>query len=138
MTFKVVILSAKASNLIPCIQAVLKHEPELPLDHIVVVDDGARAQAETALPGVTWVPGKKPFVFARNANLGIQAAKTDVILLNDDALLTTSYGFTHLEQQIKRQPRNGIYSAAIQGIVGNPRQRVSKARDIRLEQDMLA
>ena len=38
----------------------------------------------------------KPFVFARNVNLGIEAAgDADVILMNDDATqLRTPYGFT--------------------------------------------
>ena len=41
MTFKVVILSARAANLIPCVQSVLANEPSLLPDHIMVVDDGA-------------------------------------------------------------------------------------------------
>ena len=84
MSFSVVIPSARAQNLIPCVRAILDREPDLPPDRIIVVDDGARADAEAHLPPVRWVTGIKPFVFARNANLGIRTAATDVILLNDD------------------------------------------------------
>ena len=51
-TFSVVIPSARAENLIPCVRAVMAHEPELPSQCIVVVDDGSRSQAEPALPPV--------------------------------------------------------------------------------------
>ena len=64
MSFRVVILSCQASNLVPCIHSVLSYEPGLPPANIVVVDDGARGEAEPLLPGVTWVAGEKPFVFA--------------------------------------------------------------------------
>lgn len=120
--FKVVILSANAANLVPCVRAVLTHEPALPPEHIIVVDDGARPKAEPHLPGLTWVAGAKPFVFSRNANLGITAAASDVILLNDDALLLTAGGFTRLIEQAQTTANVGVCSAAVQGLVGNPRQ----------------
>ena len=41
--------------------------------------------------------GEKPFIFARNCNIGIRAAGTDdVVLMNDDALLRTPHGFQGL------------------------------------------
>src|ERR1035441_10671726 len=85
--FSIVIPSRKAENLVPCVQAVLKCEPDLDPSRIIVIDDGARPDAEGALPGVTWIAGVKPFIFARNVNLGIVSVDHDVILLNDDALL---------------------------------------------------
>ncbi len=122
MTFHVVILSAQASNLVPCVRAVLANEPEMPPGCIIVVDDGARQEAEAQLPGIRWVPGIKPFIFARNANLGIRAAGTDVILLNDDAQLITPRGFTQLSQLAQGRPGLGVCSAGIRGVIGNPQQ----------------
>lgn len=116
--YSIVIPSANPENLIRCVEAIKKHEPHLGMDRIIVVDDGAREKAEASLPGVRWVDGVKPFIFARNANLGIKAADSGVILINDDALLETMYGFTHLW----KQRDHGLVSAAINGIVGNKRQ----------------
>jgi GT2 family glycosyltransferase len=137
-TFKVVILSARASNLIPCVRAVLTNEPYLPPGHIIVVDDGARDEAESRLPEVKWETGIKPFIYARNANLGIHAAGTDVILLNDDARLLTPQGFTSLSQQAQSRADLGLCSAGIRGVVGNSRQLSSQRQRLRLEERTLA
>jgi GT2 family glycosyltransferase len=136
--FKVVILSARASNLVPCVKAILENEPNLPPDHVIVVDDGARAEAEAQLPGVTWIPGSKPFNFARNASLGIAAAQTDVILLNDDARLLTSGGFTALARIAQENPRVAICSAGVRGLIGNPRQAARVPVALREETQSLA
>jgi GT2 family glycosyltransferase len=136
--FSVVILSARAENLVPCIQSILAHEPALPPSQIIVVDDGARAAAEPLLPPVTWIEGEKPFIFARNANLGIRAAGGDVILLNDDARLITPLGFTTLARQARSHAQTGICSAAIRGVVGNPRQLQAAHGGLRMEPHMLA
>lgn len=135
--FKIVILSARASNLIPCVRSVLTNEPTLPADHIIVVDDGARLGANAQLPGIQWVQGAKPFIYARNVNLGIRAAGTDVILLNDDARLLTPGGFSLLYQQVQGFPNIGICSAGIRGAVGNPRQIASGQGQFRLEKKKL-
>jgi GT2 family glycosyltransferase len=119
--FSVVILSRDAANLTPCVQAVLANEPALPRERVIVVDDGVRADAEPLLPGVRWIAGVEPFIFARNANLGIEAAKGDVILLNDDALLFTRGGFTALAAAAAGSPEYGAVSA-VTNIAGNPAQ----------------
>jgi GT2 family glycosyltransferase/SAM-dependent methyltransferase len=139
MSFSVVILSARAENLVPCVRAVLGREPGLPPERVVVVDDGARAGAEPHLPGVRWVTGAKPFVFARNANLGIRAAGTDVVLLNDDARPLTPFAFTRLAEHARARPDVGVCSAGIRGVVANPRQVVTGRPDrLTLEPDTLA
>jgi GT2 family glycosyltransferase len=138
MTYKIVILSARASNLVSCIQSVLKNEPDFPPDHIIVVDDGARAKAEPLLPQVKWVSGIKPFIFARNANIGIDEAASDVILLNDDAQLVTPRGFTLLATQVNARPNLGICSPGIHGVIGNANQRVSGRGFFRSEANSLA
>ena len=121
-TYSVVILSAMAPNLRQCLAWLFEKEPMLPRNRIIVVDDGAQAEWQGQGPGVRWVKGVKPFVFARNANIGIREAGTDVVLLNDDAKLMTKYGFTSLSFATRSRPDVGICSAAISGVVGNPSQ----------------
>lgn len=134
--FSIVILTANAKNLVPCVNAILKNEPDLPPERIIIVDDGARKEAERELPEeITWVSGSKPFIFARNANIGIEKANSDVILLNDDAMLMTPQGFTKLARQ-----KGGIVSATIKGVVGNRNQmrcEFNVNRPLRSESKML-
>jgi GT2 family glycosyltransferase len=138
MTFKVVIPSARAANLVPCVRALMAYDPEITPQRIIVVDDGARAEAESELPPVTWLSGIKPFVFARNANLGLAAAGSDAVLLNDDAQLITPYGFTLLGGLLQAHPELGICSAAIRGLVGNANQLAVGRTELRLEARSLA
>jgi GT2 family glycosyltransferase len=124
VSFSIVILSRDANNLVPCVRAILENEPKLFTPKIVVVDDGAQNDAALKLPHLTWVAGVSPFVFARNANLGIKRAMlsdADVILLNDDALLETVGGFTALSKAAQQNPQYGVISAACNN-VGNENQ----------------
>lgn len=135
--FTVIIPSARAENLVPCVHAVQKHDPTA---RIIVVDDGARETAESQTQNVQWIEGIKPFVFARNVNLGIAAsAGQPVILLNDDAVLMTPRGFSALVEEGLRE-KIGILSAAVIGTVGNPRQhpKRSSGGGIRIEVSSLA
>jgi glycosyltransferase involved in cell wall biosynthesis len=132
--FSVVILSANAHNTVASVQSILRNEPSLDPQRIFIVDDGARALAEERLPGIRWVEGAKPFVFARNANRGISAAgSSDVILMNDDAQLLTPGGFTRLARLIRTRPDVGLASVSIRGVVGNPRQKTRDGGALRLE-----
>ncbi len=117
----VVILSRNGDNLRACVQSILDNQAGCEPADIIVVDDGARTSAPD-LP-VTWIEGQMPFVFARNANIGIQAAGRDCILMNDDARLMTPQGFTELARVVSAQPTIGVCSAAISGVVCNPMQR---------------
>ncbi len=117
----VVILSRNGDNLRACVQSILDNQAGCEPADIIVVDDGARASAPDS--PVTWIDGQTPFVFARNANIGIQAAERDCILMNDDARLMTPQGFTDMARAAGMQPTIGLCSAAISGIVCNPMQR---------------
>ncbi len=134
--FEVIIPSARATNLIPCVRALLTQEPELPPARVIVIDDGARAEAEAALPGICWIEGAKPFNFARNVNRGLAVATGDVFLLNDDALLVTPRGFSRLAAIMTHDV--GLCSAGIEGIVGNPGQHVRSGEQLRDEAANLA
>jgi GT2 family glycosyltransferase len=100
----VVIPSRNDENLLACLDRIAQHEPTV---RVAIIDDG--------LPPGTWrsaIPGKKPFVFSRNVNIGIEAAgEDDVILLNDDALLETPGGFTAMQRYAWENPLTGILSA---------------------------
>lgn len=138
---KIVILSKDSWNLIPCVRAIRENEPELPPGNIIVVDDGVSefSKSDPTLEGITWVSGVKPFIFSRNANLGIWAANDDVILLNDDAILTTPRGFSDLAV-FAQNANYGLVSPVFKGLIGNPAQRYNPADDkpiIRIEPRML-
>jgi glycosyltransferase involved in cell wall biosynthesis len=132
--FSVVILSANADNAVASVQSILRNEPSLDPQRILIVDDGARARAEERLPGIRWIDGAKPFVFALNANRGLAAAgSSDVILMNDDAQLLTPGGFTRLARLMGTRPDVGLASASIRGVVGNPRQKTRDGGALRIE-----
>lgn len=125
MKLAVVIPSASVRNLEQCLAALTKAEPAMP---VVVVSDGLDLGALVALrfPNATVTSGIKPFVFARNINIGIGAAgewyePEGFILLNDDALVQTPGGFTALGEEADARPDYGIISA-VTNSAGNPNQ----------------
>lgn len=121
--FHVIIPSAVGKNLEGCVLSVLAMEPGLSPDRILVVDDGARATYARSLPQPRWLCGEKPFIFSRNVNIGIRAAGTDVVIMNDDARLKTPGGFSFLSKFVARRSDIGVCSAAVDGYVGNPAQK---------------
>lgn len=120
MNLTVVIPSKNANNLRACVAAVRQHEPLL---NIIVIDDGLdRAALDgpecwgCANDPLQIVAGVKPFVYARNVNIGIRlAGQDDVVLLNDDAQLETRSGFSRLQRQWLVHPECGLISAATNG-----------------------
>lgn len=110
MSFAVVIPSKTFDNLVTSLPLARGYEPEA---KIVVIDDGIEFPSADAkrfvLKYAELIPGISPFVFARNMNIGIQAAgSSDVVLLNDDALLKTPGGFSRLQQVCQDRPEIGI------------------------------
>ena len=125
----IIIPSRSITNLLPCIQAIHDHEPD---PKIIVADDGVDwgFPHESEIIGpvridrlpISVVRGVKPFIFARNVNLGIRAAgDDDIIILGDDGLLQTPNGFTLLQQAAYANPEYGIISSSCNN-VGNPNQ----------------
>lgn len=120
--WKAVILSARGGNLKQCLDSLFANEPGLTRDRVIVVDDGALAQWDGSYPGIIWITGRKPFVYARNANLGITGAARDVILLNDDARLDSRFGFSSLAYAVQEQGTIAIAAAAVVGVAGGAGQ----------------
>lgn len=129
LKFSVVIPSKTASNLIPCVEALRKHEPGA---RIIIIDDGLALSAEelqflsqSTIRG-DWAFGPKPFIFARNVNVGIRAAgelayADGVVILNDDAILQTPGGFSLLAQSAEDNPEYGLIASTCNN-VGNRNQ----------------
>ena len=117
----VIIPSRTAANLIPCVEAVRRHEPEA---RIVIVDDTPDMSLAALSNGMAvTVKGAKPFIYARNCNLGIRAAGSDdVILLNDDALLESAGGFTVMQRAAELHPEYGIIGV-VTNVTCQPLQR---------------
>jgi GT2 family glycosyltransferase len=68
------------------------------------------------------IEAPKPFIFSRNINLGINhAGDDDVVLLNDDAQLETTAGFSVLQGACREHPEYGLIAATTNS-VGNLNQ----------------
>lgn len=119
----VIVPSKTASNLEACAWARLDFDPNC--GPLIVVDDGL-AYIPDSCDGATILKGVKPFVFARNMNLGITEALNrprinGVLLLNDDAILETHSGFSLLERAASEHPEYGIIGA-VTNVTGQPLQ----------------
>lgn len=80
-------------------------------------------------PGWLEMPGIEPFVFARNANVGIAAAgRDDVLLVNDDVQFLTPGTVFHLQRIANLHPEVGILSPQFIGQVGNRIQSAAQKR----------
>jgi len=135
MAFSIIIPSRDASNLVPCVRAIREAGETA---RIIVVDDGVDCSGMLWQWGeVGFITGKKPFVFARNVNIGIRAAgDDDVILLNDDALLKTPLGFTSLSEIFRAYGNLGLIATACD-TVGNPNQFRQRGGRLRAESRMV-
>lgn len=124
MGLSVIIPSKKAENLMACVEALREHEPGL---RVILIDDGLDRSVITlpwlgAHGPIEFVAGRRPFVFARNVNLGIGVAgRDDVIVMNDDALLETPGGLTGLQKLGSRQPEFGLIASSVDSC-GTPEQ----------------
>lgn len=125
-SLSVIIPSKTASNLGLCVVAVRKHEPDA---EIIIIDDGvdwseiiAHPEWDTVFDGITIIDGEKPFIFARNMNIGIRHAKGDVVLLNDDALLTVPGGFSLMQKAADENREYGCIGATT-NVTGQPLQK---------------
>jgi GT2 family glycosyltransferase len=136
MSFVIVIPSQNANNLVACVGAIRAAGETA---HIVIVDDGIdsslfESDAQLALRPYSIVPGIRPFVFARNVNLGIRVAgdRADIVLMNDDAILHTQNGLTRLAADAAAHPEYGVIAASVDSC-GTPNQIHRSAHGIAIE-----
>ncbi len=166
MKYSVIIPSKNPINCVACVRSLFANEPDLPGERIIVVDDGARKEAQPEIcsrfrkgsrgeqiavtdfadivngPRITWLDGRKPFAFARNVNIGIRHAFDEqhadgVFLMNDDSTLITVGGFSRLAAAVAGTGF-GVVSAAITAGVGNPLQKPQGALGIRCVDRVIA
>ena len=140
MSWSVIIPSACSENLVRAVTSILDTHHGLNPDRIVVIDDGARSRAEEHLPaGITWIQGIKPFVFARNVNLGVRASSPNhTVIMGDDCRVRTLGAFDLLEDCLEDHPGVAVLSSGIEGLVGNIRQRRVPTLTFTEEEDVLA
>jgi GT2 family glycosyltransferase len=130
MPYSVIIPSRLKSNLLPCLAAIRQQQPDA---RVIVVDDGLELTDEEKKPlDCIWLRGVKPFIYARNCNIGMRyqdvselrykTEPRDVILMNDDALLMSPRGFDAMARQATENPEYGVIGA-VTNLVGNPNQR---------------
>lgn len=141
MSYSVVILSKNPQNLRHCTEAVRQNEPDLPQSRIIVVDDDDTGEIAVCYHNATVLPGVKPFVFARNANIGIRYAFDQqgvdaVVLLNDDAMLSRRRGFGAMVSAQRFAPDYGLVASSCNN-VGNRNQEPRGASFIRYEPKIL-
>ena len=134
--YVVVIPSRSPENLTACLTAIEDNQPDA---DVIVVDNSRDSSLNQFFPksiglyfGVDYIPYRdlrggskdwtKGFVFADAVNMGIgRAGRTkDVIVMNDDALLETPEGFDQLKAA--EEDHDGLISATVRGVVGNPDQ----------------
>lgn len=122
MSWVVVIPSNNAERLRRCVESIFARHAVSP-SSIIVVDDGAKKDWTESDTKVIFVDGVSPFIYARNANIGIHAAgDNDVVLMGDDVTAKTPMAFDLLAETAWRS-KVGAVSAAIDGPVGNTLQR---------------
>jgi len=117
MSYSVVIPSKNIGNLTACASALRECGETC---RVIVVDDGLPLRiVDDGFPLRTWGdieihPEIKPFVFARNVNIGIRVAGTDdVVILGDDGLLKTPRGLARLSQDCAEHPEYGLMAASV-------------------------
>lgn len=132
MSFSIIIPSKTPENASACVASIIASQrgtPKEPGTPVRVVWDGDLIPF-IAKPGngvyVSLIPGVKPFVFARNVNLGIDAAIAEgddaVVIVNDDTTLLEPFGYSWLVRHALDHPEFGVISAGITQHVGNPEQ----------------
>lgn len=140
MSVSVIIPSRTARNIVQCVGVIRHKDPRLA---VIVVDDGISLHPwPDVLYGSCIIKGKKPFCYATNCNLGIRMALANsscngVILLNDDALLQTSCGFSLLAGVGMCHPEVGVLSAVCNRI-GNQNQKPGQLPEFRYDLRVLA
>jgi GT2 family glycosyltransferase len=117
--YYVVILNKYPEYAQAFIDSIRATHKELP--NIIVIRDG---HEDTFGEGVSVCNSRQPFVYARNANIGIGFNKDcDVILSNDDLQCRETEFFNRLAKLANLDPSIGILSPLIDGGVGNPLQK---------------
>lgn len=118
----VIVPSRSHANLCDFVDSLMDAHPEMEASQIVVVSDGLSWRTRSALRGVTWVKGKRQFVFSKAINAGAKAAgMADLLIAGDDVRFDTPRVIDRLAE---RSEGVAALSPEIQGVCGQPAQRM--------------
>jgi GT2 family glycosyltransferase/cytochrome c-type biogenesis protein CcmH/NrfG len=119
----VIILSRRPELAHRCLEALLRTEGEVYYETIVVCDGDMHGFEDLVerYPRLRIVSGRAPFIYSRNANIGIEACQGDVVLLNDDAIPETPGWLDLLHRAAHSRPDAGPVSPLLSQC-GNPLQ----------------
>jgi hypothetical protein len=123
-----IIPSRSDDKVIECVASLIDMHPDIRPEQIVIVDDGLSRRTCWKLRGVTWVKGKRPFVFSKAINMGAVAAPaaSDLVILGDDVRLATARALDHLAAASQGA---AAVAPAVTGVCGQPAQCVGSGAD---------
>jgi hypothetical protein len=129
--YTIVIPSKLYENQLLCIDAIRASGCKAP---IIVVQDGGQVynsfRPVSRFDPLSWIPGVVPFIFARNVNIGIEAAgDDDVFVLNDDAIWQRG-SIDELAAAAQERRDLGVVTPAIVGLT-NDFQRPQSGKRLR-------
>jgi len=121
--WSVIIPSRHDRKVIDCVVSLFDTHPELEADQVVIVSDGLERSTRKALRGVRWVKGKRPFVFSRAINMGVEATdpRSDLVILGDDVRFKTRDGVETLHSEARIHNVAAI-APEVLGLCGQRRQ----------------
>jgi hypothetical protein len=124
MNTAIVTLSRYPDILQGLVDSVAKYEPDA-FKILITSGEVPYGVWKEVAPGWKIIKGIEPFIFARNANLGIRiAVDQNVLLINDDCQLTAPL-LHACEKLLYENPDVGVLSPSIKGGVGNVLQKAS-------------
>lgn len=120
--WSVIIPSCTDAKVLDCVASLIETHPDIRCDQIVIVDDGLSWRTRVKLRGVTWVKGKRPFVFARAINMGAAAIDpaSDLVILGDDVRFETPHALDRLAAAVDG---SAAIAPEVVGVCGQPAQR---------------
>lgn len=126
MSYSVIIPSNNFGKVRRSVDAIItEHANSKELNSMVIVEDSVTDWNWNWASKVNVVGGKKPFIYARNVNIGIAAAppEDDIVIVGDDVLVKTLNAFDLLAQTARSRVGVACVSPSIIGPVGNPLQK---------------
>lgn len=119
--YSILTLSKFDDQLDRLLKSTLAAQPNISREDIYVVDDGLPESFKEKWNGVHFIPGERPFIFARNFNIGAKAIPLDrdLFFIGDDAMLLTPKGVDCLSEVAYSNSNIGMVGTSIVGAVGN-------------------
>lgn len=119
-SFCILTLSKYGDQFERLIKTLFETHPDLKLDQIYVVDDGLDESIKEKWK-VHYIQGEKPFIFARNFNLGIKniPSHLDVFFIGDDVMPLTVNAIDLLAKTVYSRKELGMAAPVVCGSVGN-------------------